>query len=358
MRRPRGGARTANELPDRPRRILALLVREFIERGEPVSSSWIASHSGLGLSSATVRNELAQLEAEGYVHQPHTSAGRVPTDLGYRAYVDLLLQSRRPARPAPEVEERLRQAPTVASLLEHVSHELSRASHQLGFAMVPPADATTRLRQIDFVMLDASRVLVVVVAMDGQVTQKLVDLAETMTPTELTQAASYLNGEFVGRTLTEIREAIAARMHEDRRLYDRLMARALRLASRTFEDVALPPLLFIHGTAALLQDPSPDDAGVPMTTLRTVLSLIEEKHRLLRLLSEYIDAPGLTVVIGGEHPSPDLRGFSLVASVASAADSGPTVGVIGPRRMRYSRAIAAVDAVSRTVNRLLAAESN
>ncbi len=356
MRTPRGGGGTTHELPDRSRRILALLVREYIERGEPVSSLWLASNSGLGLSSATVRNVLAQLEEEGFVRQPHTSAGRVPTDLGYRAYVDLLLQARRPAKPAPEVERRLRQAPTVESLMEHVSHELSRASHQLGFAMAPTSDTSARLRRIDFVALDASRVLVVVVALGGQVTQKILEPAETFSPVELTQAANYLNAEFVGRSVLEIREAIAAHMQEDRQLYDRLMARALLLASRTFEDVALPPLLFTHGTATLVQESSPDESGVPLTTLRALLSLIEEKHRLLQLLSEYLDAPGLTVIIGAEHANPDLRGFSLVASAAPGRASGATVGVIGPRRMQYSRAIAAVDAVSRTVNRLLASE--
>src|SRR5690242_17954355 len=159
-------------LTDRQRRILARLVAEYIEQGEPVSSAWLADHSALGLSSATVRNILARLEEQGLVRQRHTSAGRVPTDSGYRLYVDLLLGARKRARPVPEVEARLRQAATVGGMLENVSHELSRASHHVGFAMTP-ASSSVRLRHIDFINLEARRVLVVVISSGGQITHKV-----------------------------------------------------------------------------------------------------------------------------------------------------------------------------------------
>ena len=138
-------------LTERQRRILARLVAEYIEQGEPVSSAWLAEHSALGLSSATVRNILARLEEQGLVHQPHTSAGRVPTDSGYRLYVDWLLGSRKRPRPLPEIEARLRRAGTVGDLLENASQELSRASHHIGFALAPAgavgAAAPHRLRR-------------------------------------------------------------------------------------------------------------------------------------------------------------------------------------------------------------------
>src|SRR5215813_500725 len=127
------------ELTDRQRRILARLVAEYIEQGEPVSSAWLAEHSALGVSPATVRNVLARLEEHGLVHQPHTSAGRVPTDSGYRLYVDWLLGSRKRARPSAEIQARLRRHGTVGGLLENVSQELSRASHHVGFALAPAA---------------------------------------------------------------------------------------------------------------------------------------------------------------------------------------------------------------------------
>src|SRR5919109_663573 len=160
------------ELPERDRRILAALVQAYIEYGEPISSLWLASR-GFGVSSATLRNVMARLEEHGYVRQPHTSAGRVPTDLGYRSYVDGLLSERRASKPTPQLEARLRQAGSLEDLLSHVTHEVSRASHQVGFAIAPPAEAAT-LEHLDFVPLDSEKVLVVVVAGGGHITHKVV----------------------------------------------------------------------------------------------------------------------------------------------------------------------------------------
>jgi heat-inducible transcriptional repressor len=349
----RGSSAGRTELSERNRRILALLVREYIERGEPVSSLWLAEHSGLGVSSATVRNVLALLEELGYVRQPHTSAGRVPTDLGYRCYVDLLLGGRRPAKPSPEVEARLRQAGSVEDVLDTVSQELSRASHHVGFALAPPSEATA-LKHIDFVLLDARRVLVVIVATTGLVSHKVVGIAEPLTPSDLAHAANYLNEEFGGLPLAEIRVRIAARMHADRALYDRILARVLALASASLAGPAVQDRLHIHGASSLVEGAVGGDPAVSMEALRTLLAMIEEKHRLMELLTAYLEGPGLTVVIGGEHISPELQGFSLVASTCTGAGEAAAVGVIGPTRMRYSRAIATVDSLAQAVGRVLA----
>jgi heat-inducible transcriptional repressor len=343
---------TPPELSDRHRRVLGLLVREYIEHGEPVSSLWLASHSALGVSSATVRNILATLERLGFVHQPHTSAGRVPTDLGYRCYVDLLLQSRRPSRPVPGMEARLRQAGTLEDVLSDVSHELSRVSQHVGFALTP-ANQSTALQQIDFVALDASRVLVVLVAANSQVWHKVVSLDEAVSPADLQQAATYVNRTFAGHSLADIRQAVLERLQEDRALYDSLIARALRLASTTLEEVAPQSRLFVYGASSLLDEGLPEGSGLTMPALRTVLAMIEDKHRLVRLLTEYIEGPGLTVVIGAEHSTPDLRNFSLVCATYSDHGQTTTVGLIGPRRMKYSRAIATVDSIAQTVGRVL-----
>src|SRR5512132_3133755 len=154
------------ELAERSLQLLATLVREYIDGGEPVSSQTIAHRSGLGLSSATVRNVLVQLEELGYVHQPHTSSGRVPTDLGYRAFVDMLLESRTPAISHADVEQQLRrqavQTPLMDDLLAAVSHLVSRAAKHVGFAL--SADDAAVLKRIEFIPLDGSQVLVVVVA--------------------------------------------------------------------------------------------------------------------------------------------------------------------------------------------------
>lgn len=344
---------THPDLAERDRRILGVLVQAYIDQGEPVSSLWLASR-GFGVSSATLRNLLARLEDQGYVRQPHTSAGRVPTDRGYRLYVDQLLAERRAARTAPEVEARLRRAGSVQDLLSHVSHEVSRASHQLGFAIAP--DSTT-LERLDFVPLDGGRILVVVVATGGYVSHKVIDPSDEYSPAELQQAANYLNSEFKGRSLVDVRHAVLERLREERTLYDVLMARALRLASSTFDELAAGPAVFIQGTSLLLEEVTGEDPDVTLEALRTLLRMIEEKARLVQLLDDYISSDGLTIVIGSEHHAADLQRFSLVACTYSDGHGTGAVGVIGPTRMRYSRAINAVESLSKAISRMVASRS-
>jgi heat-inducible transcriptional repressor len=346
-----GDARPA--LSDRQRRVLEALVEAFIAHGEPVSSLWLAERRPLGVSSATVRQTLAQLEALGYIWQPHTSAGRVPTDRGYRFYVDHLLAARRPAPPVPHIEARLRRAGTVEELLDHASRELSRVSRHVGFALGVTRDSTV-VEHIDFVPLDARRVLVVVIAQGGEIGHKAVELDEPMRPIELQQAANYLNREFAGQTLAEVRRTIVARLEQERSLYDRLMGRALRLAESSLGNLVPPCRVFVQGAASLLDEGALGGARRPaLDTLRALVRMIEEKDRLVRLLNRYLDAPGLTVVIGSEHRVPDLQPFSLVASTYADGPRTGTIGVIGPTRMRYPQAIAIVDRVSQTVRRVL-----
>jgi heat-inducible transcriptional repressor len=342
-------------LPERDRRILGVVVSAYIEQGEPVSSLWLAK-GRLGVSSATLRNVLARLEEQGYVRQPHTSAGRVPTDLGYRNYVDGVLAEHRSTRTAPNVEARLRQAGTVDHLLAHVSQEVSRASHQVGFAIAPSADTTT-LEHLNFVPLDGGKILVVMVATGDHVSHKVIEPTEHYDQTELVQAANFLNSEFKGRTLLEVRQLVLERLREERTLYDVLMSRALRLASATLANVDSQPAVFVQGTSMMLEDISAGDPDVTLETLRALLQMIEEKARLVRLLDDYIHADGVTVVIGSEHPSNDLQRFSLVFSTYSDGRGTGAVGVIGPTRMHYSRAINAVDSLSRVVGRVVSAKT-
>jgi heat-inducible transcriptional repressor len=339
------------EATDRYGRVLAALVREYIASGEPVASSLLVNAAGLGVSSATVRAILAQLEQDGFVQQPHTSAGRIPTDRGYRFYVDLLLESKRSMRTASAVEARLRRGSAVDlidSVLSQVSHVVSQASRHVAFALRPAHEGAV-FDRVEFIPLSASRVLVVIVARGGHVIQKVIDVGEALTGDDLRQAAGYLNRELSGLPLYRAREAVRDRMKQERLLYDALMARAIRLASTTFNELAGDRELYVDGAASLLEQAH----GVTLATLQRLLAMIEEKRRLVTLLDEYIDGPGLTVVIGAEHPDPHLRAFSLVASTYDDGTGIGTIGVIGPTRMRYSRAIAVVDGAAQAVSRVL-----
>jgi len=339
------------EPSERSQRVLAALVREYIASGEPVPSSLLAGDGRLSISSATVRSILAKLEADGYVQQPHTSAGRIPTDRGYRFYVDLLLEAKRSSRSSQALEARLRRespGPLVDSVLSQVSHVVSQASGHVGFALRPTHEAAV-FDRVEFIPLSPSRVLVVIVASGGHVIQKAIDIAEALDASDLRQAANYLNAEFSGLPLYRAREAVLERMAEERLLYDELVARAMRLASSTFTDLPDEDTLYVDGAASLLGE----DHGLTLGTMQALMQMIEEKQRLVRLLTAYMDGPGITVVIGAEHPDPHLRSFSLVASPYVDAAGIGTIGVIGPTRMRYSRAIAVVDGAAQAVSRML-----
>jgi heat-inducible transcriptional repressor len=334
--------------------VLAALIREYIETGEPVASAALTRRTGLSVSSATVRNVLAQLEEMGFVWQPHTSAGRVPTDLGYRFYVDLLLEARRASKDSAGVEARLRQqagdAPLIDDLLSSASHVLSAVSRHVGFAIAPP-NAQAVFHRIEFVPLHGHRILVVLVARGNQVSQKTIDVGEEITQAELEKAANFLNREFSGRTLEEVREGVLTRLREERTLYDQLLGLALRLASSSFATTE-QPMVSIDGTSSLLEEVV-RASGLSLPALRALLTMVEEKQRLVRLLNEYIDGPGLTVVIGAEHSDPELRPFSLIASTYFDGRSTGLVGVIGPTRMRYSRTIDVVEHAAKAVGKVL-----
>jgi len=344
----------APDLTDRQRRVLARLVAEYIEQGEPVSSAWLAEHSALGVSSATVRNTLARLEELGLVWQPHTSAGRVPTDAGYRLYVDGLLGSRKRARTPPQIEARLLRSTSIVDLLEGASHELSRVSHHVGFALAPGAPPM-RLQHIEFVSLEGRRVLVVVESVGGHVSQRVIETEERYPHSVLMQAANYINAEFSGLTLHEARQAIVDRLEEARVLYDAILARALRLARTGLSEVIPVEAVHVQGAALLIDGLVGEAASQAqmLEALRTLVGMIEEKHRLVELLTQSLADGGLTVVIGSEHAAREFQPFSLVASTFHDGERTGTVGVIGPTRMRYQRAIAVVDGVSQVVRRML-----
>jgi heat-inducible transcriptional repressor len=291
----------------------------------------------------------------GYVSQPHTSAGRVPTDLGYRYYVNMLLESRRGTRDQSSVAAKLREqageAPLFDQVLSSASHVLFEVSHHVGFA-IAPSDEHAIFQRIEFVPLSQSRVLVVMVSRGDHVTQKVVDVGEVIAPSALTQAANYLNSEFAGRPVAEVRDAIVARLEEDRSLYDQLLAVALRLARTTLEGLSSDTTVFIDG-ASTLADGTDEGQAVSMATLRKLLRMVEEKQRLVKLLDAYMEAPGLAVVIGAEHSDPDLRACSVVVATYHDGVRRGAVGIIGPTRMQYSRAINVVDGAAVAVARFL-----
>ena len=252
-----------SQLSSRAAQVLAALVAEYIDTGEPVGSARLMHVAGLGVSSATIRNTLAELEDLGYLQQPHTSAGRIPTDRGYRFYVDQLLAAPRSVRSGAAVEAQLRRdagTPALAEdVLAAVSQVLSRASRLVAFALPMSRDGI--LKEIEFVPLSATRVLVVVVADGGQVSRKAIDVGEEIDAQDLRQASNYLNTEFAGMPLEHIRLAVMERLRHERTLCDALRSRALKLAQNGLEELPRKSPLFVDGASSLL-DEAGEDSGI------------------------------------------------------------------------------------------------
>jgi heat-inducible transcriptional repressor len=348
----------AVQLDRRSQFVLGAVVEEYVATGEPVASRTLAKMHPEKLSPATIRNTLADLESMGLLEQPHTSAGRVPTELGYRVYVDNLMRERQ-VPPADEEFIRARLGRTSgepAEMFAQVSRVLSRLSNQIG-VVVTPNVAGLRLRHIEFVRLDARRSVAVIVADTGVIHNKVFDTDEDYGQDQLDRAGRFLTETFQGRTLPEIREKVLAMMAEEKTLYDRLLHDALALARASVEDAAAPASpgsqLFVDGTSNLVGAPEFADAE----RLRTTFRAFEEKHHLVQILNRCLESgkEGVQIFIGSETHVPDLGNLTVVTSpYGQEGGARGALGVIGPTRMEYARAVALVDYVSRFFGRLLA----
>ena len=342
------------ELSPRDREILRDVVHTFILSGEPVSSRAVARHDH-GVSAATIRNVMADLEDLGYLEQPHASAGRVPSSDGLHFYIESLMEAR---HVAPEDRRRI-EGELLGSggggdqMLATASQLLSELSGQIGI-VVTPAFGESVLEAVDFVPLSGRRVLCVVVTKNGFVENKLVESDEELRREELIRISNYLTETFRGQTLRSIRERLLARMREERAQVDQLLARAIRLASRGL-DSRDEPALRIEGTASLLSRPELGDVD----RVRRLLDTFADRQRMVALLGRCLDGNGVRVVIGEESDVTSGLGLSLVARAWGSGDrSRGSLGILGPARMPYDRIIPLVDYLGESLGRALEESAN
>ena len=334
-----------NPLDPRARHLLRTLIGRYIHDGEPVGSQTLARHAGLDVSPATIRNILADLEDAGLLASPHTSAGRIPTAQGYRVFVDSLLQ----LRPLPEGElARLRQelpaGSGTQSLLGNASELLSAMSHFVGVVSVPRREQFA-FRHIDFVPLDAQRVLAILVFADNDVQNRIIHTRRAYDAGELERVANYLNHHFAGRPLPQIRAALVRELKAARSEMEVLLAHTVELAEQALvgggEDMLLAGQTRLMG----VQDLSDLDR------LRELFEAFARKREILQLLERTLRAPGVRIFIGEETGLAPLEGMSLVTAPyrAGGASDGQVLGVlgvIGPSRMAYERVIPVVQAAA------------
>ena len=337
----------ATAFDDRRREVLRTLIQRHIETGEPVGSESLSRVLNRALSPATLRNVMADLEALGYLGHPHTSAGRVPTDEGYRVFVDSLMD-REPLPPVDSAEIASALGSPDASaeqVMETASQLLSRLSRNVGI-VVAPGSARASFRHVDLVALAGVRVLVVMVSATGLVTQKVIELDERLSADDLQACANYLNLHFAGMTLSAIRERLLALMREEKALYDSLLKRVVALGERAFAVSGANASVYLDGASNILAHPEFDD----FERMKQLFRTFEEKSRLVAILNECISGEGIQVVIGRENPDPDLQDLSFVtASCGVEGDREWGLGVLGSTRMEYARIVSLVDQVSRSL---------
>jgi len=342
--------RPPEDLTARDREILKDVIHTYILSGEPVSSRAVAKHARHGVSAATIRNVMADLEDLGLLEQPHSSAGRVPSRAGYHLYIQALME----ARELPELERRridgdLQAGAAHAERLIGTSAQLlSELSGQIGI-LVTPAFAETVLEAVDFVPLSGRRVLCVVVSESGFVENKLLQVEEEIPREELVRIGNYLTANFRGQTLRAIRERLISLMREERAQVDRLLARAIRLANQGLASRGERDLV-VEGTAHLVGRGELSD----VERVRRLLDTFAERQHLVALLNQCLDGTGVRVVIGEDSELTSDLGRSLVARPFGAdGQARGSLGILGPARMPYDRIIPLVDYLGESLSRAL-----
>ena len=339
-------------LGERAQHLLRILVETYIREGQPVGSRALSRESGLQLSSATVRNVMADLEELGFVASPHTSAGRVPTDKGYRFFVDTLLQLR-PLDEAATAEIRRQveaSRDSSTDLIPAVSQLLSSATRLAGVVTLPRTRSAS-ITQVEFVALSENRVLVVLVFNDREVQNRIIQLERRYSPDELKRASSYLNEQFRGRTLREVRQEILRQLSEAHAHLNQIMLEAISVAQQVFESGGEDRLEYVIKGETNLMGMAELSS---VEKLRRLFEAFNEKRDFLHLLDHSLKAEGVQIFIGHESGYQILDDCSVVTAPYADGESVVGVlGVIGPTRMAYERVIPIVDMTAKLLGAAL-----
>jgi heat-inducible transcriptional repressor len=320
--------------------ILNSLVRAYIETGEPVGSRTLSRQRTDTLSPASIRNVMADLADDGYLAQPHTSAGRVPTEKAFRVYVAALMAGRMAAVESERMRDELSGLPTIQARVERSSHILSELTLNVGIAAAIPPLAQ-ELDQIELVPLGGNRVLMVLITRDQLVRNRVLTLDEPVTPEELVSIRNYVNRNFAGWQLGPARRELLRRMAEERAMYDAVERKLQLLSQKGLLEIDTAPEVHMEGASNLLGL----DLHLTREKLRDLLHALEEKKRVMELLDRFLELPPgeLQVQVGLECAHPAMKDLALIGITVRMASGLPAkVAVLGPMRMHYERVMAAV----------------
>ena len=333
---------SADILNERAQHLLRVLVRRYIRDGQPVGSRTLSRDAGLDLSPATIRNVMSDLEELGFIAAPHTSAGRVPTDLGYRFFVDTLIKLKPPSgNEVHRLEQQLtRDSETSKAVVASACSFLSGFTQLAGVVTVP-IQKHTGLTQIEFLHLSEQRVLAILVLSSGEVQNRVLHVGRNFSQDELRRATNFLNEQFAGRALDEIRESLLRKLQETRQSMNHAMLDAIRMAQQAIEgDGQQQPEYVIAGETNLMDFAELSDVD----KLRRLFDAFNEQRDILHLLDQTLRAHGVQIMIGHESGYRILDDCSVVTAPYEIDDEIVGVlGVIGPTRMAYERVIRIVD---------------
>jgi heat-inducible transcriptional repressor len=335
--------------PIKPRHleILATIVRAYIETGEPVGSRTISRNRKHSLSPATIRNAMADLADEGYLSQPHTSAGRVPTEKAFRYYVSSLTAARVATADSDRLRSEFSGLDSVESHMVRSSHMLVELTRNVGIAAAMPA-LSQELDQIELVPLADQRVLIILVTRDHMVRNRVVALEQAASADELMSIRNYVNRNFSGWQLGAARRELLRRMLQERALYDAAQWQLQTLCRKGLLEVDTSPEVHMEGASNLLAL----DLRLTREKMRELLRALEEKSRLMELLDRFLDLPPgkLDVRVGLEQIHPAMKDLALIGVNVRIGSGLPArVAVLGPMRMHYERVMAAVLQTSRAL---------
>lgn len=337
-------------LDPRAQTLMKTLVERFIAEGQPIGSRTLSKYSGLELSPATIRNVMSDLEDMGFITSPHTSAGRVPTALGYRLFVDTLLTVKSLAgNELSEIKEAI-QPDQPTRVITQASQLLSQLTQFAGIVVVP-RHKQARIRQMEFLNLSDKRILLIIVTADGDVQNRILFTQRNFSQAELIEAANYLNQHCLDLDLEQVRVRVMDELHQLRSDMTALMSAAMQAGNQAISDTSTQYV--ISGERNLL---GVEDFSSNMGRLRRVFDLFEQKTGLAQLLELSSRAEGVQVFIGDESGIAPLDECSVVAApYAVDGQVVGTIGVIGPTRMAYERVIPIVDITARLLSSALAA---
>ncbi len=342
------------ELNERERRVLEAVIQSYVETAEPAGSRTLSRRFGLGVSPATIRNTMSDLEEKGFLFHPHTSAGRVPTDMAYRVYVDSLIRLSPVVTPESErlAEELAIRGSAIETILRRAAQTLGVITQELGIALGPRLDRAI-LQRIELVRLSSERILLVLSLGGGAVRTIFVDVKGEIADSAVVEVGAVLNERLAGLTLAEVRTTLAERLRGSSPTAHatELLNIFVQEGEQLF-DVALPIDAdhVVLGQASHLAD-QPEFAS--RENMRRLMALTDTRHHLAEVLRRRSEGAGLSITIGNEHGDPTLEGFTVVTAEYRAGALTGVIGVIGPTRMPYDKVISLVNHTSRLVTELL-----